>query len=185
MALVGYVRISAAMQDGAAQRDALGRAGCKRIFEEMASSAKSEWPGLDEVLAFVREGDVLVVWKLDRLGQSLPHLIEVVNGLRRRGVGLKSLTEGVDTTTSNGWVVLNVFEALAGFARDLIRERTTVGLAAAAARGRKGGRKPVITPQKLARAKALIAEGFNVREAAVRVKVGKTTLYQALASKQT
>jgi len=136
---------------------------------------------LNEALAYVREGDVLVVWKLDRLGRSLPHLIETVNTLGRRGVGFKSLTEGVDTSTSNGRLVFHIFGALAEFERDLIRERTGAGLAAAAARGRRGGRKPVITPEKLARAKALMAEGFNVREAAGRIKVGKTALYEALA----
>ena len=182
MAQIGYVRVSTAVQDGALQRDALANAGCVRFFEDKASGAKSDRPGLNEALAYVREGDVLVVWKLDRLGRSLPHLIETVNTLGRRGVGFKSLTEGVDTSTSNGRLVFHIFGALAEFERDLIRERTGAGLTAA--RGRKGGRKAVITPEKLARAKALIAEGFNVREAAGRVKVGKTALYEALASQQ-
>ena len=178
---IGYVRISTAVQDGALQRDALVLAGCVRCFEDQASGSQSDRPGLNEALAYVREGDVLVVWKLDRLGRSLPHLIETVNTLGRRGVGFKSLTEGVDTSTSNGRLVFHIFGALAEFERDLIRERTGAGLAAAAARGRRGGRKPVITPEKLARAKALMAEGFNVREAAGRIKVGKTALYEALA----
>ena len=184
MAQIGYVRVSTAVQDGALQRDALANAGCVRFFEDKASGAKSDRPGLNEALAYVREGDVLTVWKLDRLGRSLPHLIETVNTLGRRGVGFKSLTEGVDTSTSNGRLVFHIFGALAEFERDLIRERTGAGLTAAAARGRRGGRKRVITPEKLARAKALIAEGFNVREAAGRVKVGKTALYEALASQQ-
>jgi len=182
MAQIGYVRVSTAVQDGALQRDALANAGCVRFFEDKASGAKSDRPGLNEALAYVREGDVLTVWKLDRLGRSLPHLIETVNTLGLRGVGFKSLTEGVDTSTSNGRLVFHIFGALAEFERDLIRERTGAGLTAA--RGRKGGRKAVITPEKLARAKALIAEGFNVREAAGRVKVGKTALYEALASQQ-
>jgi DNA invertase Pin-like site-specific DNA recombinase len=184
MAQIGYVRVSTVMQTGALQRDALARAGCIRVFEDKASGAKSDRPGLNEALAYVREGDALVVWKLDRLGRSLPHLIETVTTLGQRGVGFKSITEGVDTSTPNGRLVFHIFGALAEFERDLIRERTGAGLTAAAARGRKGGRKPVITPEKLARAKALMAEGLNVREAAGRVKVGKTALYQALASQQ-
>jgi len=182
MAQVGYVRVSTAVQDGALRRDALLKAGCGRFFEDKASGAKSDRSGLNEALAYVREGDVLVVWKLDRLGRSLPHLIETVTTLGRRGVGFKSLTEGVDTSTPNGRLVFHIFGALAEFERDLIRERTGAGLSAAAARGRKGGRKAVVTPEKLARAKALIAEGLNVREAAGRVKVGKTALYAAIAS---
>lgn len=184
MAQIGYVRVSTAVQDGALQRDALAKAGCNRFFADKASGAKSDRPGLNEALAYVREGDVLVVWKLDRLGRSLPHLIETVTSLGRRGVGFKSLTEGVDTSTPNGRLVFHIFGALAEFERDLIRERTGAGLSAAAARGRKGGRKAVVTPEKLVRAKALIAEGWNVREAAGRVKVGKTALYEALANQQ-
>lgn len=184
MALVGYVRVSTAAQEGALQRDALIRAGCTKLFEDKISGATADRPGLNEALGYVRDGDVLVVWKLDRLGRSLPHLIETVNVLGRRGVGFQSLTEGVDTSTPNGRLVFHIFGALAEFERDLIRERTGAGLAAAAARGRKGGRKPVVTADKLARAKTLIAEGFNVREAAGRVKVGKTALYAALAQEK-
>jgi DNA invertase Pin-like site-specific DNA recombinase len=181
VALVGYVRVSTVAQDGALQRDALTKAGCSKLFEDKISGTKADRPGLNEALAYVRDGDVLVVWKLDRLGRSLPHLIETVNALGRRSVGFQSLTEGVDTSTPNGRLVFHIFGALAEFERDLIRERTGAGLAAAAARGRKGGRKPVVTAEKLARAKALIAEGFSVREAAGRVKIGKTALYAALA----
>jgi DNA invertase Pin-like site-specific DNA recombinase len=182
VASIGYVRVSTTTQDGTLQRDALVKAGCSRIFEDTISGAKAERPGLSEALAYLREGDILVVWKLDRLGRSLPHLIETVNALGRRGIGFRSLTEGVDTSTPNGRLVFHIFGALAEFERDLIGERTGAGLAAAAARGRKGGRKPVVTPEKLARAKTLIAEGLNVREAAGRVKVGKTALYAALAN---
>jgi DNA invertase Pin-like site-specific DNA recombinase len=183
MAVIGYVRVSTAMQDGALQHDALIKAGCSKLFEDKASGAKSDRPGLNDALAYVRDGDVLAVWKLDRLGRSLPHLIETVTSLGGRGIGFRSLTEGVDTSTPNGRLVFHIFGALAEFERDLIRERTGAGLAAAAARGRKGGRKPVMTSEKLARAKALIAEGLNVREAAARVKVGKTALYEALVGK--
>lgn len=180
MSSVGYLRVSIASQNGTLQRDALRSAGCQKIFEDVVSGATAERTGLGEALAWLREGDTLIVWKLDRLGRSLPHLIETLNSLGERGVGFKSLTEGVDTGTPSGRLVFHIFGALAEFERDLIRERTGAGLAAAAARGRKGGRRPVITPEKLARAKALLEEGLNVREAAGRIKVGKSALYAAL-----
>ncbi len=131
----------------------------------------------------MRDGEVLVVWKLDRLGRSLPHLIETVTALAKRGVGFRSLTEAIDTTTSGGRLVFHIFGALGQYERDLTQERTRAGLAAAAARGRKGGRKPAVTEDKLRRAREHIANGLTVREAAMRVKVGKTTLYEALAAK--
>ena len=128
---------------------------------------------------------MLVVWKLDRLGRSLPHLIEVVRDLEARGVGLRSLTEGIDTTTPGGRLVFHVIGALGQFERDLVRERTRAGLTAAEARGRRGGRRPVVTDEKLRRARGLVAKGLTVREAAMRLKVGKTALYQALRGAQT
>lgn len=182
---IGYARVSTSDQDPALQLDALRAAGCARIFEDRASGARADRPGLSAALAYVRDGDTLVIWKLDRLGRSMSHLIETVNDLERRGVGLRSLTEGFDTTTSGGRLVFHVFGALGQFERDLIRERTRAGLDAAAARGRKGGRKPVVTPEKLKRARQLIAQGLKVREAAARLKVGKTALYEALASELT
>ena len=117
---------------------------------------------------------------LDRLGRSLPHLIETVTSLATRGVGFRSITEAIDTTTPGGRLVFHLFGALGEFERDLIRERTRAGLAAAVARGRKAGRKPVVTSEKLARARTIIAKGLTVREAATRLKVGKTALYDAL-----
>lgn len=179
--LIGYARVSTAEQNLALQRDALRSLGCETLFEDQASGAKAERQGLAEALAYLRRGDVLVVWKLDRLGRSMAHLIDTVRGLEARGVGFRSLTEGVDTTTPGGTLVFHIFGALAQFERDLIRERTNAGLKAAEARGRKGGRKPVVTPEKLARARAHIASGLTAREAAVRVKVGKTALYEALS----
>ncbi len=167
----------------ALQLDALRAAGCDRIFEDRASGAKTDRPGLAQALAFVREGDVLVTWKLDRLARSLPHLIETVNRLEKTGAGLQSLTEAIDTTTPGGRLIFHVFGALAQFERDLIRERTRAGLSAAASRGRRGGRKPVVTADKLIRAQALIAKGLTVRQAASRLKIGKTALYDALAPK--
>lgn len=135
---------------------------------------------MTEALSYVRDGDVLIVWKLDRLGRSLPHLIETVTALERKGVGFRSLTEAIDTTTPGGRLIFHMFGALGEFERDLIRERTRAGLAAAVARGRKGGRKPVVGPDALIRAKALMAKGLTVREAAIRLKIGKTALCEAL-----
>lgn len=128
----------------------------------------------------MREGDVLVVWKLDRLGRSLPHLIETATALGGRGVGFRSLTETIDTTTPGGRLIFHIFGALGQFERDLIRVRTRFGLDAAVARGRRGGRKPVVTEEKLRRARTLIAQGVTVREAAARIKVDRTALYAAL-----
>jgi len=180
MALIGYARVSTADQDTALQTDALQKGGCTRIFEDKVSGAKADRPGLAAALAYLRDGDVLVVWRLDRLGRSLPHLIETIAALETQGIGFRSLTENIDTTTPGGRLIFHVFGALGQFERDLIRERTKAGLSAAAARGRKGGRKPVMTADKLQRAREYIANGLNVREAAARLKVGKTTLYAAL-----
>jgi DNA invertase Pin-like site-specific DNA recombinase len=182
MTLIGYARVSTTEQNAALQTDALRKAGCEQIFEDAASGAKTDRPGLAAALAFLRDGDVLAVWRLDRLGRSLPHLIETIGALETRGVGFRSLTESIDTTTPGGRLIFHVFGALGQFERDLIRERTKAGLTAAAARGRKGGRKPVITADKLQRAQEHITNGLNVREAAARLKVGKTALYAALQS---
>ncbi|MFU2319268.1 recombinase family protein [Rahnella sp. PCH160] len=149
----------------------------------MISGSKSERPGLDAALAYLREGDILVVWKLDRLGRSMAHLVNTVQELAGHGVGLKVLTgqgAAIDTTTAPGKLVFGIFAALAEFERDLIRERTKAGLTAAAARGRKGGRKPVVTNESLQKARSLMAQGLSVREAAGRLKIGKTALYDAL-----
>lgn len=183
MGRIGYARVSTLEQEMALQLDALRAAGCDRIFEDRASGAKTDRPGLTQALAFVRAGDVLVIWKLDRLARSLTHLIETVNQLEKSGTGLQSLTEAIDTTTPGGLLIFHVFGALAQFERDLIRERTRAGLSAAASRGRRGGRKPVVTADKLSRAKALIGKGLTVREAASRLKIGKTALYDALVQK--
>ena len=173
MANVGYARVSTADQDPALQHDALAAAKCNKVFEDRASGARADRAGLQSALDYVREGDVLVVWKLDRLGRSLPHLIQTITSLADRGVGFRSTTPG-------GRLVFHLFGALGQFKRDLIQERTRAGLAAAAARGRKGGRKPVVTGEKLERARGLMAKGLTVREAAVRLRVGKTALYAAL-----
>jgi len=185
MELVGYARVSTLDQNPALQLDALSAAGCTKIFDDHASGARADRPGLQSALDYVREGDVLVVWKLDRLGRSLAHLIEVVAALEQRGVGFRSITEAIDTTTPGGRLVFHLFGALGQFERDLIRERTRAGLTAAAARGRKGGRKPAVDAEKLARARSMIAKGLSVREAAVRLKIGKTALYETLRADAT
>lgn len=138
---IGYARVSTDDQTLDLQRDALTAAGCERLFEDKASGAKVDRPGLAEALAFARKGDVLVVWRLDRLGRSLPELVRLVGELDAAGVGFESLTEKIDATTAAGRLVFHVFAALAEFERNLIRERTHAGLASARARGRKGGRR--------------------------------------------
>lgn len=181
MPLIGYARVSTSDQDLALQIDALKAAGVTRIFEDRGvSGANTDRPGLGAALSFLREGDTLVVWKLDRLGRSMTHLLQTVTELESRGVNFRSLTETVDTTTPTGRLVFHLFGALGQFERDLIRERTGAGLKAAAARGRKGGRPIALSPEKIARARQLIASGLNVREAAARVKVSKSALYMAL-----
>jgi DNA invertase Pin-like site-specific DNA recombinase len=171
---------SGACLDPALQLDALAVAGCAKVFEDRASGARADRPGLQKALDYARDGDVLIVWKLDRLGRSLPHLIETVTALEKRGVGFRSITEAIDTTTPGGRLVFHLFGALGQFERDLIGERSRAGLVAAAARGRKGGRKPVVTGEKLERARVIIGKGLTVREAATRLRVGKTALYEAL-----
>lgn len=181
MSLIGYARVSTAEQDLALQLDALNAVGASRIFEDRGiSGAKTERPGLTAALSFLREGDTMVVWKLDRLGRSMTHLLQTVAELEGRGVGFRSLTENIDTTTPTGRLVFHIFGALGQFERDLIRERTNAGLAAAAARGRKGGRPIAVTPDKILRARQLMASGLNVREAAARMKISKSALYAAL-----
>ena len=178
---IGYMRVSTADQDLSLQRDALTAAGCEKIYEDVISGAATERPGLKDALDYVREGDVLVVWKLDRLGRSLSHLVDVVGQLEARKVGFRSLTETIDTTTAQGRLIFHLFSALGQFERDLIRERTKAGLKAAAARGRKGGRHKVVTGDKLEKAQRLIDQGLSPREAAARLKIGKSSLYAALA----
>jgi DNA invertase Pin-like site-specific DNA recombinase len=153
---IGYARVSTQDQSLALQLDALRQAGCRQIYEEIVSGARVERPVLQAMLTHLREGDVMMIWKLDRLGRSLRHLIDVVTTLAQRGIGFKSLQENLDTTTSSGKLVFHMFGALAEFERDLIRERTQAGLVAARARGRFGGRPPGLAKQ--AEATALAAE---------------------------
>ena len=140
MALIGYARVSTHDQHVHLQQDALRDAGCSKIYTDMVTGSAAERKGLDEALGYARTGDTLVVWRLDRLGRSLKNLIDIVGILQERGIALKSLTEQIDTGTSGGKLIFHIFGALAEFERNLIRERTTAGLDAARARGRKGGR---------------------------------------------
>ncbi len=184
--LVGYARVSTVEQTLALQEDALRAAGCEQLFTDTMSGAKAERPGLAQALAFLRPGDVLVVWRLDRLGRSLKALIETMNGLDARGIGFKSLTEQLDTTTSGGKLIFHVFGALAEFERDLIRERTQAGLAAARARGRQGGRpKKLATPAQVALARALYdGKRHAIAEICATLGVSRATLYRVLARPQ-
>jgi DNA invertase Pin-like site-specific DNA recombinase len=180
--LLGYARVSTTDQQPHLQVDALERAGCYRVFVETASGARSDRPVLGQVLDQLRPGDTLVVWKLDRLGRSLRHLVDTVTSLADRGVGFRSLQEAIDTTTPGGKLVFHVFAALAEFERDLVRERTSAGLAAARARGRRGGRPSVMTPHKLRVALELYASGrYTVAAIAKTLGVSRASVYRHLA----
>jgi DNA invertase Pin-like site-specific DNA recombinase len=179
--LIGYARVSTHEQTLNLQQDALQKAGCTKIFTDTASGAKSERKGLDEALNYVRKGDTLVVWRLDRLGRSLPHLITTMTDLEEQGIGFKSLTENIDTTTSGGKLIFHIFGALAEFERNLIRERTTAGLTAARARGKKGGRPKVLTGRQLAIAQSLYDNPTNtIVEICRTLKVSRPTLYRSI-----
>lgn len=179
--LIGYARISTADQSLNLQEDALTQAGCGRVFTDVTSGATSDRAGLKAGLEFLREGDVLVVWRLDRLGRSLQDLLETVNGLEARKIGFKSLSESLDTTTSGGKFFFQIFGALSEFERNLIRERTHAGLKAARARGRLGGRPKRLDPQKAALARKLYDERVHtVKEIANMVGISKPGLYHYL-----
>lgn len=181
---IGYARVSTGEQTLNLQLDALKTADCGKVYQETASGAKADRPVLDEVLSYLREGDTLVVWRLDRLGRSLDHLIDVVSGLAERGIGFKSLTEQIDTTTPGGKLIFHVFGALAEFERDLIRERTQAGLAAARARGRVGGRPKKLTDAKqLELARTLYqSDQTDVETICRTLGISRATLYRALKS---
>jgi DNA invertase Pin-like site-specific DNA recombinase len=181
--LVGYARVSTADQTLGLQRDALTQAGCERLFTDTASGSRADRPGLDEALDFLRPGDTLVVWRLDRLGRSLRHLIDTLGGLDQRGIGFRSLQEQIDTTTSGGKLVFHVFGALAEFERDLIRERTSAGLAAARARGRRGGRPKALDPRKAAIAQALYNDRTNsIADICRTLRISRATLYRSITA---
>src|SRR5213082_4103242 len=180
--LVGYARVSTNEQTLDLQKDALENIGCIKIFSDVVSGAKAERKGLQEALEYVREGDTLVVWRLDRLGRSLKHLIETITELNNRKIGFKSIQESIDTTTSGGKLVFHIFGALAEFERDIIRERTQAGLTAARARGRKGGRpkaKALNTPKKITLAQSLYNDKNNtIDEICKMLNISRATLYR-------
>jgi DNA invertase Pin-like site-specific DNA recombinase len=179
--LLGYARVSTTEQDASLQHDALKAAGCLKVFTDKASGSLDRRPQLDRLLDQLRPGDTIVVWRLDRLGRSLKHLIALIEDLAEKGVGFRSLTEGMDTTTSGGKLVFSIFGALAEFERSLIRERTMAGLAAARSRGRVGGRPPVMTPEKIKVARNLYqARELTVEEIAKTIGVSRKTVYRHL-----
>jgi len=180
---IGYTRVSTSDQNPQAQADALKAAGCDKIINEKVSGASATRPQLDKLLASMGQGDVLVVVRLDRLGRSLLHLIEVVRTLERQGTGLLSLSEAIDTTTAGGRLIFHVMGALAEFERQLIIERTQAGLAAARKRGARVGRPRALTAAQIKHARALIAEGERPVAIARSLGVDRATLYRAMQSK--
>jgi DNA invertase Pin-like site-specific DNA recombinase len=178
---IGYARVSTQDQHPALQLDALHTAGCPKVFVEQASGAQRERPQLQAALDYMRPGDTLVVWKLDRLARSLTQLIETIEGLAAREIGFRSLTEAIETTTAGGRLVFHIFASLAEFERAIIRERPRAGLDAARARGRTGGRPPVLTARELTAAKAMLADPtLTVADVAHQLRVAPSTLYRHL-----
>lgn len=173
---VGYARTSTAGQDRALQLDALHAAGCEKIFEETASGAKVDRQQLAAALEYMREGDCLVVWKLDRLARSVRQLIETVEDMRARKIGFHSVTEAIDTTNAAGELMFHIFGALAQFERSLIRERVNAGLAAAKSRGRTGGR-PKLDEEALQHAQTLMESGMTPTKAAKLAGISRASLY--------
>ncbi len=177
--LVGYARVSTSEQTLNLQQDALEKIGCSKIFTDTISGSTTERQGLDAALSYVMEGDTLVVWRLDRLGRSLKHLIETITTLNNRKIGFKSITENIDTTTSGGKLIFHIFGALAEFERDIIRERTNAGLQAARARGRLGGRPKALNIKKQSIAQALYNDKNNsINEICKTLNISRATLYR-------
>jgi DNA invertase Pin-like site-specific DNA recombinase len=178
--LIGYARVSTPEQDLTPQFEALRNAGCERIFSDKASGAKANRAGLAEALSHARAGDVLVVWKLDRLGRAMKGLVDLAAELTDRGLGLRSITDGIDTAGTAGKLVFHILAAMAEMERDLNRERTTAALIVARREGRVGGRKTVMTPKRLEAARKLLASGMAIREIAPAIGVSVPTLYRHL-----
>ena len=183
--LIGYARVSKHEQNLDLQLDALKAAGCEKIFKDKISTLKEERKGLQEALDFLRPGDVLVVWKLDRLGRTLKQLIELVAMFNQKGIGFKSLKETIDTTTSTGKLIFHIFGALAEFERDIIRERTQAGLDAARARGHEGGRPKSLTSKKVKMLQDLYnGRKHSIPELCQMFSISKTTLYRYVEPEQ-
>jgi DNA invertase Pin-like site-specific DNA recombinase len=182
--LIGYARVSTYDQTLTLQQDALTKAGCSKIFTDTASGAKAERKGLAEALSYIRAGDTLVVWRLDRLGRSLRDLIATMTMLEERGIGFKSLTENIDTTTSGGKLIFHIFGALAEFERNLIRERTQAGLMAARTRGRKGGRPRALSAKQRTIALDLYEKRHPIAEICRTLKISRATLYRVIKTRE-
>lgn len=178
--LIGYARVSTQDQNLELQLDALTKAGCQKVFEDTISGTRADRPGLGKALEMLREGDTLVVWKLDRLGRSVKQLVELVSALHKQNVQFKSLTDSIDTGTPSGRFFFHVMASLAEMERDLIVERTRAGLDVAKQLGRKGGRKPKMTDSKLESAKKLLASGVSPKDVAKNLGVSVPTLYRWL-----
>jgi len=179
--LIGYARVSTLDQDPQLQRDALDDAGAIRVFTDHASGSKADRPQLTACLDYLRAGDTLVVWRLDRLGRSLSHLVQVIEDLQEREVGFRSLTEGFDTSTSGGRLVFHIFGSIAEFERQLIRERTMAGLEAARRQGRTGGRPSVMTPDRLEAAQSLRNQGLTLQAVGDALGISPSTVARHLA----
>lgn len=178
--LIGYARVSTPEQDLMPQLEALRVAGCERTFSDKASGAKADRAGLADALSHARAGDVLVVWKLDRLGRTMKGLIDLSAELATREIGLRSITDGIDTAGTAGKLVFHIMAAMAEMERDLVRERTTAALIIARREGRVGGRKTVMTPRRIEAARKLLASGMAAREIAPTIGVSVATLYRHL-----
>jgi DNA invertase Pin-like site-specific DNA recombinase len=178
--LIGYARVSTPEQDLAPQLVALNEAGCEKVFSDKASGAKANRAGLTDALSHARAGDVLVVWKLDRLGRTMKGLVDLAAELAERKIGLRSITDGIDTAGTAGKLVFHIMAAMAEMERDLVRERTTAALIVAKREGRVGGRKTVMTPKRIEAARKLLASGMTAREIAPTIGVSVATLYRHL-----
>ena len=177
---IGYARVSTIDQNPNAQRDALKAAGCEKVVTEKVSGASLKRPKLEKLLRTLNAGDVITVWRLDRVGRSLPHLLDVVGDLKVRGIGFQSLNETIDTTTANGELIFHLFAALTQFERSLIIERTQAGLAAAKKRGTRLGRPPALKPAQIKHARKLIESGEQPTAIATSFGINRSTLYRAL-----
>ncbi len=183
--LIGYARVSTHDQTLSLQKDALEKAGCDRIFADTVSGTKMERKGLSEALSHLRSGDALVVWRLDRLGRSLRHLIDTITELHERGVGFKSLQENIDTTTSGGKLVFHIFGALAEFEREIIRERTQAGLASARSRGKVGGRPKTLSARQVQMLRNMAADkSLTIADICKTLGIGRTTFYRYVKADQ-
>jgi len=177
--LIGYARVSTQDQNPELQINALKKSGCEKIFVEKASGAQRDRPELKAALEYMRTGDILAVWKLDRLARSIKQLIETVEGLEKQNMGFQSLTETIDTTTSGGRLIFHIFAGLAEFERSIIRERTKAGLESARERGRLGGRPPAMKEKDITAAKAMLSDpNITVEQVAEHLGVAASTLYR-------